>query len=210
VLLALLGFFLFATSDAVVKVLTARYSVLQLIPVHVAFAALPLLVSTVRAGDLGVLRPRHPGLVALRGLPAGAGTAPNFYAFSTLPLADVYAIIFGVPLVVAVLAVPVLGERADARRWAAVLAGFAGVLVMVRPRGRRPLPRPPRRPGLGVRRRRRHPDPAPDRPRGAGRGAGASGGAGPLGRGPAGRRPPPGRAAGRPRPTWACSRCRAR
>ena len=86
VLLALRGFFLFATSDAVVKVLTARYSVLQLIPVHVAFAALPLLVSTVRAGDLGVLRPRHLGLVALRGLPAGAGTAPNFYAFSTLPL----------------------------------------------------------------------------------------------------------------------------
>ena len=133
VLLALLGFFLFATSDAVVKLLTARYSVLQLIPVHVAFAALPLLVSTVRAGDLGVLRPRHPGLVALRGLLAGAGTVLNFYAFSTLPLADVYAIIFGVPVVVAVLAVPVLGERADPHRWAAVLAGFAGVLVMVRP-----------------------------------------------------------------------------
>jgi drug/metabolite transporter (DMT)-like permease len=133
VLLALLGFFLFATSDAVVKMLTARYSVLQLIPVHVAFAALPVLVSTARAGDLRVLRPRHPRLVALRGLLAGVGTVLNFYAFSTLPLADVYAIIFGVPIVVAVLAVPVLGERADPHRWAAVLGGFAGILVMVRP-----------------------------------------------------------------------------
>ena len=133
VLLALLGFLLFATSDAVVKTLTARYSVFQLIPVHVAFAALPLLVSTVRAGDLRVLRPRHPRLVALRGLLAGVGTVLNFYAFSTLPLADVYAIIVGVPIVVAVLAAPVLGERADPHRWAAVLGGFAGILVMVRP-----------------------------------------------------------------------------
>jgi drug/metabolite transporter (DMT)-like permease len=133
VLLALLGFLLFATSDAVVKTLTTRYSVFQLIPVHVAFAALPVLVSTARAGDLQVLRPRHPRLVALRGLLAGAGTVFNFYAFSTLPLADVYAIIFGVPIVVAVLAVPVLGERADPHRWAAVLGGFAGILVMVRP-----------------------------------------------------------------------------
>ncbi len=121
VLLALRGFFLFATSDAVVKVLTARYSVLQLIPVHVTFAALPLLVSTVRAGDLGVLRPCHPELVALRGLPAGAGTAPNFYAFSTLPLADVYAIIFGVPLAVAVLAMR--PRRIEVQAWAGEALG---------------------------------------------------------------------------------------
>ncbi len=121
VLLALLGFFLFATSDAVVKVLTTRYSLFQLIPVHVAFAALPLLVSTVRAGDLGVLRPRHPGLVALRGLPAGAGTAPNFYAFSTLPLADVYAIIFGGPLAVAVLAMR--PRRIEVQAWAGEALG---------------------------------------------------------------------------------------
>jgi drug/metabolite transporter (DMT)-like permease len=133
VLLALLGFFLFASSDAVVKTLAGRYSIFQLIPVHVAFGAVPVAISVARSGGLRALLPRHPRLVALRGLLAGVGTILNFFAFSTLPLADVYAIIFGVPIVVAVLAVPVLGERAGAHRWAAVLVGFAGILVMVRP-----------------------------------------------------------------------------
>jgi len=56
-----------------------------------------------------------------------------FYAFSVLPLAQVYAIIFTMPLLITVLSVPVLGEHVGPHRWAAVGFGLLGVLVVLRP-----------------------------------------------------------------------------
>jgi drug/metabolite transporter (DMT)-like permease len=56
-------------------------------------------------------------------------------AFAELPLADAYAVLFTVPLLVTALSVPLLGERIGPRGWAAVAVGFAGVLAMVRPGG---------------------------------------------------------------------------
>jgi drug/metabolite transporter (DMT)-like permease len=54
-------------------------------------------------------------------------------AFSLLPLADVHAVGAVSPLVVVALSVPFLGERVGWRRWAAVVVGFLGVLIIVRP-----------------------------------------------------------------------------
>lgn len=48
-------------------------------------------------------------------------------------MADVYALAFCTPMIVTMLSIPILGERVGPRRWAAVIAGFVGVLVMVRP-----------------------------------------------------------------------------
>jgi S-adenosylmethionine uptake transporter len=60
-----------------------------------------------------------------------AGTA--FYAFSTLPLAEVYAILFAAPMLITVLSIPILGERVGIHRWAAVIVGLIGVLIVLRP-----------------------------------------------------------------------------
>jgi drug/metabolite transporter (DMT)-like permease len=76
---------------------------------------------------------RHPKLVVARGLLGGLGAVFGFFAFSVLPLADVYAIAFCTPVVVTIASIPLLGERVGAHRWAAVLAGFLGILIMVRP-----------------------------------------------------------------------------
>jgi drug/metabolite transporter (DMT)-like permease len=54
-------------------------------------------------------------------------------AFRIMPLAAVHAIIAATPLLVTALSVPVLGERVGWRRWLAVLVGFLGVLLIVRP-----------------------------------------------------------------------------
>jgi drug/metabolite transporter (DMT)-like permease len=86
-----------------------------------------------REGTLSHLRIRHPVLVFLRGFLAAIGTICGFYAFSVLPLADVYAISFCAPLVVTLASIPLLGEQVGIRRFAAVLTGFIGILVMVRP-----------------------------------------------------------------------------
>ena len=54
-------------------------------------------------------------------------------AISFVPLADAYTITFTAPLLVTVLSIPLLKERVGWRRWSAVLVGFAGVLIVIRP-----------------------------------------------------------------------------
>ena len=79
------------------------------------------------------MRTAHLGIQALRGLMLGSATLLYFTALSQMPMADAAAIGFVMPLVAAVLAVPMLNERLDGPRLIAVLAGLAGTLVIVRP-----------------------------------------------------------------------------
>jgi drug/metabolite transporter (DMT)-like permease len=62
-----------------------------------------------------------------------AMTGINFWALQYLQLAVTSSIFFIVPILIALMAAPMLGEKLDAGRWMAILAGFAGVLVIVRP-----------------------------------------------------------------------------
>lgn len=133
VLFAILGFFLFASCDAITKILTARYPIFQIIPTQVSFAALPVVAAMLWRGRWSVIRPVHPRLVAARGLLAGIGSIGGTYGFATLPMADVYAIAFCVPILVTLLSIPVLGEKVGIHRWSAVLIGFVGIIVMIRP-----------------------------------------------------------------------------
>jgi drug/metabolite transporter (DMT)-like permease len=130
---ALLANLLFATSDAIVKVLTLRYSIFQIIPVQAAVAFIPIAIMVLRDGGIGSLRVGNRRLVALRGLLAGVGTIFGFFAFAHLPLADVYAIAFCTPILVTLMSIPILGEVVRAHRWAAIIVGFIGILVMIRP-----------------------------------------------------------------------------
>ena len=78
-------------------------------------------------------RSGHPWLQFLRGLILPVQMWLFVSAFAALPLADVHAIGASAPLLVTALSVPLLGERVGWRRWCAVLAGFCGVLLIVRP-----------------------------------------------------------------------------
>jgi drug/metabolite transporter (DMT)-like permease len=69
----------------------------------------------------------------VRGAMFCAMTGINFWALQYLQLAVTSSIFFIVPILIALMAAPMLGEKLDAGRWAAILAGFAGVLVIVRP-----------------------------------------------------------------------------
>ncbi|HTV68402.1 MAG TPA: DMT family transporter [Rhizobiaceae bacterium] len=69
----------------------------------------------------------------LRGVFLVATTAFNFMALRTLQLAETMSFFFFAPMVITALAGPLLGEWAGWRRWLAVIAGFAGVLVITRP-----------------------------------------------------------------------------
>ena len=128
-----LAFALFSVMDALVKWLSASYPVPQILVCNALFALVPVGVLVARRGGLPQLRTRRLGLHLLRGLLGTTGGLLAFYAFSRLPLADSYAIIFATPLLITALSVPILGEAVGWRRWSAVLVGFVGILVMLRP-----------------------------------------------------------------------------
>ncbi len=80
-----------------------------------------------------LLRSSNPRMELFRGLVLLGSTAANFIAVRHLPLTVTGSILFSVPLFVCALSVPLLGEQVGWRRWAAILVGFAGVLVIIRP-----------------------------------------------------------------------------
>ena len=80
-----------------------------------------------------LVRTRHLRWHLLRGLMFCAMTGINFWALQYLLLTVTASIFFLVPILIALMSAPLLGERIDARRWIAILVGFAGVLVVVRP-----------------------------------------------------------------------------
>ncbi|MGR3501341.1 DMT family transporter [Pseudaestuariivita sp.] len=77
----------------------------------------------------------HLGWVLLRTYLLVASTAFNFIALTYLPLSITSAIMFSAPVIVCVLAWPMLGERVGPWRWFAICLGFAGVLIVIRPGG---------------------------------------------------------------------------
>lgn len=89
-----------------------------------------------RARGWRFVLPRRPGLVLVRGL-IHAGASVTWYLSWHLgmPLAESYAIGYAAPLVMTLIAVPMLGERLTLRRIVATAIGFCGMLVMVRPGG---------------------------------------------------------------------------
>ena len=132
-LLALLGFAIFAGHDVVVKFLGGQYSAFQIVffSTLMGFPLVTLMLIGDRAD--GNLRPRHPWWTALRTGAALITGVSAFYAFATLPLAQVYAILFASPLLITLLAIPILGEKVRLRRGLAVAVGLAGVLIVLRP-----------------------------------------------------------------------------
>ncbi len=80
-----------------------------------------------------LVRTRHLRWHVVRGLMFVAMTGMNFWALQFLQLTVTASIFFTVPILVALLSAPLLGEKLDAKRWTAILIGFAGVLVIVRP-----------------------------------------------------------------------------
>jgi drug/metabolite transporter (DMT)-like permease len=98
------------------------------------FVALILSAALIaRTGSPALVSTRHPYIQTIRGLLLMVSTILNFTAISYLQLAQTAAIFFTIPLWVCILSVPMLGEHVGLKRWLAVIVGFLGVLVIMRP-----------------------------------------------------------------------------
>ncbi|MCI2399981.1 DMT family transporter [Aliiroseovarius subalbicans] len=130
---AFASFALFATHDALIKSLGATYAVFQIIFFAMLFAFVPMAVMMLADRQVDNFRPHHPWLILLRALMSLIAMSSAFYAFTVLPLAEVYALLFATPLLITALSSLLLGETVRLQRWAAVLVGLAGVMVVLRP-----------------------------------------------------------------------------
>ncbi|MGH6622259.1 MAG: DMT family transporter [Alphaproteobacteria bacterium] len=135
ILLLMSGSAVLVLSDAITKLLTARYPVGQIICIRAVFTLIPILLLAWHAGGLHTLRIRNVPMQIVRAGCAVASSALFIAGLIFLPLADCTALAFSGPLFVTALATPMLGEKVGWRRWSAVCVGFMGVLIMLRPTG---------------------------------------------------------------------------
>ena len=137
-LLSLAAFTVYASHDVIIRYLGGIYAPMQVL-FFASLLSFPLLtLMMITSDEQARLRPIHPWWVAARSLTMVLGGICGFYAFSALPMAQVYSILFTVPLLITLIAIPVLGERVGIHRAGAVVLGLVGVLIVVRP-GAEPL-----------------------------------------------------------------------
>jgi drug/metabolite transporter (DMT)-like permease len=133
ILIALLSFFVFTLQDTAVKLLAGEWHVVQVAALNAIGCLVPPIVWALAAGGLHRLRPSNPRLHLVRAALAPLACVLVFYAYAVMPLTDAYAIAFSQPLIITALSVPILGEKVGWRRWSAVVVGFIGVLIILRP-----------------------------------------------------------------------------
>lgn len=122
----------FVAMDSLAKHLTQSYPIAQVVWARYAFHFL-LLALVLGPRLRRTMHTRRLGLQCLRSLLLLGATSLFFAALSFIPLADATAIMFVAPIVVTALAMPLLGERVGPHRWASVVVGFLGALVIIRP-----------------------------------------------------------------------------
>jgi drug/metabolite transporter (DMT)-like permease len=133
ILLVIAASFGFASMDAMSKVLAQDHAILQILWFrYMVFTVFALAIAR-RRGVWRTLISQRPWLQAFRALLLVAENAVFVLAFRYLPLADLHALGASAPLMVVALSVVLLGETVGIRRWSAVLIGFIGVLIIVRP-----------------------------------------------------------------------------
>lgn len=118
----------FCVNDAFMKALAARVPIGELMAVRGLFVVLLMLVLLPR---LGLRLGRPDRYAVLRGLGELAVSFAFLTALRFLPLGDTYTLYFAAPIMLTATAALLMRERVGPRRWAAVLVGFAGVLVVL-------------------------------------------------------------------------------
>ena len=134
ILLALLAYATYSWSDAAIKALGGELSIFE-IGFFVALISGTCIVLTTPRDEhwLDFWRMKRPWAVQGRAISGVVASVLGVIAFTTIPLAEVYALVFLAPLFVTILSLIFLKEQVGPWRWFAVVAGFAGVMLVVQP-----------------------------------------------------------------------------
>jgi len=129
----MMSILLFSLMDASVKWLGAIYPTAQIMFFRCAVALVPVAIIILMRGGPGILRTSHKGLHLLRSVMGIGAMAFAFYALLLMPLAEAVSILHTAPLFMTALSVILLREKVGLRRWSAIIIGFIGMLIVVRP-----------------------------------------------------------------------------
>ena len=134
ILLALLAYAVYSWSDAAVKALGGGLPVFEIGFFMTLVSGICIVLTTPKDENwLHFWRMKRPWAVQARAISGATASVLGVIAFTTIPLAEVYALVFLAPLFVTLLSLFVLKEHVGPWRWFAVVAGFAGVLLVVQP-----------------------------------------------------------------------------
>ena len=135
VLLMLLTTFVFALQDGISRHLAGSYNVIMVIMIRYwFFAAFVVALAARKAGGIrAAAATKQPFLQIFRGFLLATEVCVMVAGFTLLGLVESHAVFACYPLFVAALSGPVLGERVGWRRWLAIVAGFAGVMIILQP-----------------------------------------------------------------------------
>src|SRR5690349_10039402 len=131
----LLGVFLFACMDTITKYLAARYPAPLVVGVRYIVHCLLMVLVLAPTQGKRLVQTRRTGLVLVRAACLAAGSLLFALALQRMPVAEATAILFVAPLLVVLVAGPVLHERVGLFEWSAAIAGFIGILLIARPGG---------------------------------------------------------------------------
>ena len=135
VVLLLCALFLFACMDTSIKILTADHSVPMVVAIRYIVHCLLMVVLFAPSQGRKLVQTQRTGLVLVRAASLTAASLFVGLALQRMPVAEMTAITFLAPMLVVLLAGPLLRERIGPVGWTAAVAGFAGVLLVVRPGG---------------------------------------------------------------------------
>lgn len=127
------GKLLFAVQDVIIKEMSDGYPVHEILTVRGLVAILILLLLIHFTSGLAAIRNHRPGLHFIRGILMFLAFMSFYVALAEIPLTTNTALFFTAPFFITLLSIPLLGERVGARRVLCILAGFVGVLLVLRP-----------------------------------------------------------------------------
>jgi S-adenosylmethionine uptake transporter len=127
------GVFVFSIQDVIIKWISGNYPVHQIVFIRSIFAVIPILVIAHFEGGFHVLRTHQHVLHVIRSLLMFTSYTCFYLSLAVLPLAETVSLFFASPLFITILAVIVLNEKVGLGGWIAVLIGFCGVIVMLKP-----------------------------------------------------------------------------
>jgi len=122
-----------SSKDGIAKLLAPSYSPLTILFIQLVATSLILIPILVKKNGVGSLIPEKLFLQTLRGLFVVVGVGLFYWAINFINIADATAMVFVAPLIVTALSPSILGEPIGVRRILAIIIGFIGVLIILRP-----------------------------------------------------------------------------
>lgn len=135
ILLFMFGVLLFACMDATTKYLAARYPASMVVALRYIVQCLLMIILLAPSHGRRLIQAKRTGLVVVRATCLVMASIFVTLALQRMPVAETTAILFMSPLIVVLMAGPVLHERVGMPGWLAAIAGFVGVLLIARPGG---------------------------------------------------------------------------